>query len=373
MSQVRIGGNTPNYNNYDPFDFKEPTTTIPPEVIKAHNEPKPDSEYYEDKDVGIPQPGVMDNDHPVSESKNDIDPRHHAGNTVPYQNITRIIDLIERTGIPTVWERSFPCPCFNPKTEQPRSDCPLCHGRGLLYKTPKILQVAYQSNTKGPYNGSMGVEDMGTTTATPQLTENGIENGISFRDRLTIPGLTIGQTFMFNVTSFRQKNGIFIPYLINKFDDVYTLVDNALVSLDEGELPLKDNQYYFDSKSNKMYISNNLIDHNITMNLTSPLRYYVVDISKETRYAQVKDSQEKDVYFNYEDPNLKNYMEKFGTAKMNGTIYVRLPKKLVLRREDMYIPKADFSDPNSNADGTVPIDPKETLNDSQNISDFMGN
>lgn len=356
------------------FDFDTTTTTTrPPEVERYMDKVESDPEQFNSSQSGMPNE-LKDTAHPVSMAKEDIDPKPHGKNTTPYQQVQHIMQLLERFGVPTVWERAFPCPCFDPNTQQPKADCPLCHGKGILYKDPKVLQVAYQSNSKNPYNGSMGNEDIGTTIGTPQLTENGIENGISFRDRLTITGLTIAQTFMFNVNDFREFNGMFIPYLVTKFNNVYTLKDGVLIDLVEctnAEFVGK-NQYFFDSKTNRMFVSPDLKGNNVTMSITSPLRYYVVDIAKETRYAQVVKQQDKEAIFNYGDPKLTNYFQKYSEYVQNGTVYIRMPKKLILRREDMYIPRADIIEKDSKGNTTV-VDPKASIEDEKNISDFFGN
>ena len=361
---------------YNPFTTTS-TTTQQPTIEREKDVVSKDSELYDNQEVGIPKNNTADDKHPVSTADEDIDSKPHGNNTIPYQQVISLIHLIERTGIPTIWERAFPCPCFDPDTQQPRADCPLCYGKGLLYKSPKVLQVAFQGNSKNPYNGQFGNEDIGTTKASPALTENGIENGISFRDRLTIMGLTIAQTFMYNVNKFRENNGMFIPYLINKFNDVYSLVDKDLVNLSEHENKefTEDNQFYFDSKTNRMYVSPNLNGHNITMSITSPLRYYVVDIAKETRYAQVKKQQDKEAVLNYGDEKLTNYVTKYKSSMDNGTIYIRLPKLLILRREDMYIPKADIVDDNNKVieDKTTVVDPKATIPDESSLSSYFGN
>lgn len=356
---------------YDPFTTTS-TTTIPPVPKRSQDVIKSDSELY-GSDIAEPKQ-LYDNAHPVSTAEEDIDPRDKQKNTIPYQETHLLTSLLERAGIPTIWERAFPCPCFDPISQQPRPDCPLCHGKGLLYKDPEVLQVAYQSNSKNPYNGSFGVEDLGTTSATPQHTESGIENGISFRDRLTITGLTIEQTFMFNVTTLRINNGMAIPYLVNKFNGVYSMENNKLVELSLGiKDKLEDNQYFFDSSNNKMYISSNLKDSNVTMSISSPLRYYVVDVAKETRYAQVKKTQQKQAMMNYGDKALTNYMNDHSDiADKVGTAYFRVPKLLVLRREDMYIPVTDMAT-DDNKETSKQLDPKPTYESHKSISDFLGN
>lgn len=274
----------------------------------------------------------------VSQDDNDIDPKLPRNNT-PFQDIIRIAGLIERVGLPTKWEKSIPCPCINPVSGQPKSDCPICRGQGIVYLNPVMLQVAYQSNDKGPVSGQYGLNELGTTIATPQITENGIENGISFRDRLTIPNMPIAQSFIFNVTEDRVANGMFIPYKVKTIDTVVTIDDNnKLEQLSES------NDYTFDAKANAIYIDPRFINQNISINLSAELRYYVSDIQKETRTYQVKKLDQKEVAEGNGNKLLKNYITTKIDPKTHLEIeYYRAPKKLLLKREDLFIDVSDFS------------------------------
>lgn len=300
---------------------------------------------------------------PTDHSDRDIDPKLTRNNT-PFQSFERIAGLLERVGIPTQWEQHFPCPCINPDTNQPRPDCPICGGRGVAFRKPYVLQVAYQKNDRGAYNGSYGDNQLGTTIATPQITENGIENGISFRDRLSIPGLTLSQDYLFNVTSSRVKRGVFIPYKVTQFDYVVTIDDSGnLLELHEGV------DFTYDQLSGKIYPNGAHIGRQISMNITTELRYYVVDISKETRWGQIKKQQDKEIPLNRQGKIFDKYIREHMEVKEGIQVY-RLPKLLVLRREDLYYPPASFEA----EDGTETsqfIDTKDNL-DQKDIQSILG-
>lgn len=296
-------------------------------------------------------------------SEDDIDPKLDRNNT-PFQDIARIAGLIERTGIPTSWEQAFPCPCINPETNQPRSDCPICHGRGYAYTKQVMLNVAYQSNEKQPFSGYYGEIDTGTTLATPQITENGIENGISIWDRLTIPGLTLGEKYIFNVSQTRIDRGIFIPYHVVSFDRVITMdKSNNLYQLAEGD------DFTYDSQSSMMKVDKKYLGQNITMNMTTWLRYYVVDSLKETRYAQVKKSQDKQLFMGEGNERLSKYFHEHQDKLDPGIDFFRMPKKLLLRREEVYLGAMDFTTTGDKPTNSKYIDNKAV---SDNIMDMFG-
>ena len=300
---------------------------------------------------------------PVSDSANNINPKLSRNNT-PYQDITRIAGLIERASLPSVWERSIPCPCINPVTNQPRSDCPICKGRGLIFRDPIELQIMYQSNYKNPANGEEGPYDLGVTIATPQITDSGIENGISFRDRLTIKNMSIAQSFIFNATERKIANGVFIPYLVLKFDKVLTIKQNKVSELKEGV------DFTYNKSTNQFFVNDQYRDLNISMNISVQPRFYVTDIDKEIRYFQVKKLEDKTVAEGNSNDLLTNYKKNnFITSKL-GIDYYRAPKKLILKREDLFIDVADFTGENDKPTKEAKfVDPKKY---DTSITDLLG-
>lgn len=354
------------YSLHEAMEFSQENNKVNKEA--AVNE-VPSTHIPIDNDYGIPSRDTSKGgrNRPTDNSPADIDPnRSHKKNPAPFQQLENIINWIERIGIPTKWERSYPCPCFSVTTNQPNPNCKLCNGIGLLYKDPHYLQVAYQSNEKGAYSGVYGLSDLGTTLGTPQITEAGIENGISFRDRLTINGLTVAQTYLFNVTESRCLNGKFIPYKVADFNGVFTINKNNGLLEEIHQVQTKEalkNQtaFYYESVTNKLFVSKTLVGQNITMSLTCPLRYYVVDLRRETRYAQVQKLAYKERALNKGDKKLTNYINDYEEAIKPGIIYVRLPKLLVLRREDLVQSNVDYTDANGN-EQSKEFDPKYPSN-----------
>lgn len=61
-----------------------------------------------------------------------------------YQTVAAYEKALERHGQYIRWTRALICPCLNPVTMQPNTKCPLCHGRGRLYRTPGNMHVRYE-------------------------------------------------------------------------------------------------------------------------------------------------------------------------------------------------------------------------------------
>lgn len=300
----------------------------------------------------------------VEKPQTDINPLKRR-NKMPELRVDLVLQEIERLGRDTIWEKAFQCPCINPKTHSPKPDCKVCHGQGIVFSNPYSLKMLTQSDDKGIYNGHFGNQEIRSSIATPQITENGIENGISARDRITIKDMYITQTYSFNVTPLRSSKGMFIPYKVSTIDEAYTIDDNGdLMSIDISKLS-------YDTDTSMLTILDSTLDnHTISLVLSVEARYYVVDVTKETRYAYVSNYKGKLAMVGNYNKNLK-YEELYGAdfsgLKGQGTIPIRLPKKLIIRREDLYIPDSNIviSDSDNNA---VITDPKATAD----MSDFFG-
>jgi len=321
-----------------------------------------------DKDVDYSDPYWFknkklkkDSETTKTKNSNNINPTLPRNNT-PRQDVSRIAGLLERTGLPTIWEQATPCPCINPETNQPKTDCPLCFGRGFIYREMYTLTIAYTSDDRGAYFGSQGQQDHGVTTGTPQVTENGIEDGIAIRDRLTIKGINLSNTYIANVSERRYRDGFLIPYQVVEFNNVISIDDKFNVyQLKQGE------DFEYDARSSMFKVLNpKLKGRNISMNLSTQLRYYVSNITKETRVADIKKMEDKKVLTDNGNIKLDNYYQvDLGDAK-----YFRMPKKLVLRREDMFIGASDFTADSTNEKSKSHIfDAKEY---DSSINRFMG-
>lgn len=236
-----------------------------------------------------------------------------GGSTAPRQTMTTARTEFDTTGMQThmlnrgisvLWERAWLCTCRNPMTQAPKSDCPLCHGRGIAYRPPTKEVVAIQSQEKGMTNMDLGIYDSGTAIGTTTL-----ESKISFRDRLSVPDVEIYQSFIFDVNDYRVKNGMFLSYDVKRLDLVFGMDGRELV---EGT------DYTFDEASNKFYPKGHLINTNVSINMAVTLRYIVIDLLKESRYQYTS--------FGRKSPQFEN-----------------LPRKLLLKREDIFVDSEPFS------------------------------
>lgn len=293
-----------------------------------------------------------------------IDPLKRR-NKMPELRVDLVLQEIERLGREVYWEKSFQCPCIDPKTHAPKPNCKVCHGQGIVFKGPYQLRMLMQSDDKGVYNGHYGSQEIRSAIATPQLTENGIENGISARDRITIKDMQITQTYTFNATPLRMSKGMFIPYSVDSIDEAYTLDSEGLL------LTIDPKTLVYNKDSSTLSITDNtLAGKNISLVLSVDARYYVADITKETRYAYVSTAKGKLAMVGNYNTNLKYqdlYGADFSGLKGNAATPVRLPKKLIIRREDLFVPDSNIVI-NDNDNLSQITDPKV----SADMSDFFG-
>ena len=70
---------------------------------------------------------------------------------------TDVIDTHKDSmSIPSLWEKSYLCPCRNRMTRQPNPSCERCRGRGIAFLPPKPLSIIIQSQEKGIINADLG-------------------------------------------------------------------------------------------------------------------------------------------------------------------------------------------------------------------------
>lgn len=212
--------------------------------------------------------------------------------------------LIEDRGYKVQWEKSFLCTCRNPMTKAPDPSCNICHGRGTAYLPAKDIIVAIQNQEKSMQNMDLGLYDSGTAIGTSMP-----DSAITFRDRITLPDVEIQHSLVFDVTQKRINDGFWLPYDVKRIE--YSITDN-------GELIYETDDYLFDEEANKFYPREHLKGKNVSLNITTLLRYIVIDLLKESRLQ---------------------YSNK-GTALEQVD---HLPKKLLLKREDAWVNPAPFS------------------------------
>lgn len=233
-------------------------------------------------------------------------------------------------GIQVLWEKSYLCPCRSRITRSPDPSCRRCHGKGVAYLPAVQISVAIQSQEKGPNSMDMGLYDSGTAIGTTQ-----VEDGVTFRDRLTLPHVQVSQSLVFNIDQKRIDSGMFLTYDVKDITFATTL-DRVLK---EGS------DFTVDKENNILYPAQELLDNNISINLDTTLRYIVIDLLKESRYQ----------YTGKGTP-----VEQFD----------RLPKKLLLKREDAWVSPTPFTVDTGSIDPDV-VDPKRNMH-TTNLGGFFG-
>jgi hypothetical protein len=207
-------------------------------------------------------------------------------------------NAIAAVSLPTLWEKSYLCPCRNRATRQPNQTCKICHGRGIAFMPARPLAMIVTSQEKGIFNGDLGLMDSGTALGTPDR-----DTQVAFRDRITIQNATVSQSFIFDVSQRRIDYGFYMVYDVHSIDFATSM---------KGELT-EGVDYTLDLNRNLFFPKEHLLYENISINIQTTLRYMVADLLKEHRYAR--------------DPA--------------GRL-LKLPQKLLLKREDLFIDKEAF-------------------------------
>lgn len=215
----------------------------------------------------------------LQEKIKDVNPIYPESNKMPPLMIKNVVNLLRQHSISTIWEQAYRCPCLDVATGQPQPNCPICHGQGWIYLHPRRIDMAIQGDQKRYNNGETGMDEMGSSQATPQISVNSVEQGIKPGDRITVEGWTTNETYTFNVNEQRLKHGIFLPY------DVQSI--NEALIIDGGTLTELDVNKSFTLKENYLYINDEpLLDKTISLSLEIVKRFYVVSMLKELRYEQ---------------------------------------------------------------------------------------
>lgn len=302
-------------------------------------------------------------------------------------DIKSIVQLIQQHSIESIYEQSYKCPCVDPQTMQPKPDCPICHGQGFIFMHPKSLDIAFVSDQKKFDLNTQGLDPNGATMATPQITINKIEQGIKPGDRITVPGWTTNENYIFNVDQQRLNNGIYLPYKVAEINEAYTIEGGNLIRLKEGDLTLDDD---FLKVNNDQ-----LLDKTISLSLEVIKRFYVVSIEKEVRYQKYQNLAQKlwalgngtgeissDEISEY--TTLNNYLNNQQAMQMDSIKYpqvqkrdgklidtskkqiYRIPPQLRLKRENLYFSNINLTNKESNGNTAI-TDPRVT-----EMNDFLG-
>lgn len=264
-----------------------------------------------------------------------INPKYLLENRMPSQLIDAIVQLLQQNSVSCLWEQTLRCPCVNVQSNSPQPDCPICHGQGWVFTNPNTLDIAITSDKNQAYDG-MNVDGyLPSTLATPQITQSGIEDGIKPRDRITIQGWYVPQSYIFNVNQQRLNNGIFLPYVTQEIIRAYIINNNTLVSLNIGTDIALDNNFV-------KIINSDLLGKTISCVLSIEKRYYVTMLVKDLRYSHQKSAKQKNAATGYGNTYLTYSQLKNGSVQYNGDQVFKMPNQLLLRRETLYFNDTDL-------------------------------
>lgn len=307
-----------------------------------------------------------------TEDTKNINPSYQFKPSLLPLDIKRVVELIRQHSIPVIWEQAFKCPCVDISTGQPKPDCEYCHGQGWLYLHPRKIDMALQGDSKRFSVGETGADQLGTSHATPQITINGIEQGIKPGDRITVPGFTTNESYTFNVTQQRLNKGLFIPFKVESINEAF-YIDDGLKQVADGDLTLNDNFVQINNDE--------LLDKTITLSLEVTKRLYVVTLNKELRYQKYTKTRDKLIALGNEQgaeseqdqdntvskDNFPQIIKRDGAKIVVGKEQIyRLPPLLSLRRESLYFSNVDLVS-NETDNNRVIQDPRVSA-----MNDFLG-
>lgn len=218
-------------------------------------------------------------DNPLHEKIESANPLYPKKSNMNPLNIDLVVQLIQQHAVNVVWEQAYHCPCLDEQTGQPQPNCPICHGQGWIYLHPRTIDMAIQGDEKNFSLNPTGMDNLGTSKATPQITVNGVEQGIKPGDRITVTGWTTNDSYTFNVTNERLQDGLFLPFDVASINEAYYIENEELNLVDSGSLEINGGSQLF-------IRDDNLLGKVITLSLEVIKRFYVISMIKELRYQQ---------------------------------------------------------------------------------------
>lgn len=243
-------------------------------------------------------------------------------------------NFIRAHGTPILLETAMLSPVRS-KNGAPKLDSP-DGGMGVIFSKPVETDVMLQSMEKDFSTTDVGDVIKGTAIATTK--RNDI---ITIRDRLTVSDTDIPQNLMIYINKKDVTHGVDLKYNVtNVLSITSTDDDGNVVDVDKGIV-----------SGNKLQPTEDMVGRFLSIRMLVSLRFYVVDILREGRGQYENDSWQP-------KPNRDR---------------TKLPTKLLLRREDMYVPDILGL---SNEDGKVTEEelntPKVNLDDNEIGGFFIG-
>ena len=236
----------------------------------------------------------------------------------------QIDKFIRSHGASILWEQAILSP---DRTEdgQPRQGG-IDGGTGLIFMKPVETIALLQSMSRNSLNTAIGVSTAGTALLTTRRLDR-----MGVRDRITFSDQSIPEKLLVKVNPKDVTSGINLRYNVKSVDAIlapkpdgsFDYLDTSLVNVD----------------NNIFYPTEDMVNKYVSINITAELRFYVVDIVREGRFQYENDVK----------------------ALRENRDMTELPRQLLIRREDMYIP--DVVD-NENVSATdVTKDPRPTASD----------
>lgn len=174
-------------------------------------------------------------------------------------------------------------------------------GNGLIFLPPITTEFLLFSHNSQFTGTTIGDTIKGTVRAT--TTRNDI---VAIRDRVTLPDSKVVSNLVIKINKKDVTHGIDLRYKVVK-------VLNLVTTDEDGDTKDLDTSMI---KYGKLYPTEDLVNKFVSVRMLVLLRYYVIDMLRESRAQYENDSRQ-------DKPNRDR---------------TELPTSMLLRREDMYMP-----------------------------------
>lgn len=215
--------------------------------------------------------------------------------------IDNVDNFIRAHGTPVELESAMFSP-FRTKAGVPIIDAP-DNGVGVLFSKPVETTLLLQAMERSFASKEAGDVTAGTAIATTE--RNDI---ITIRDRITVSDAEIPENILVYVSKKSVTHGIPLKFsIINVLDAIISNDDEDNKSVEPVTVEIRDNVFY---------PTTDMVGKFVSLRVMAKLRFYVVDILREARAQYEGDTK-----------TLQENRER-----------TRLPTKLLLKREDMFVP-----------------------------------